>query len=118
MKDKLVAALEGMKDGKTLKSCLIEQGVKYTTGWDAIHADQELSGLYARAREAYAHAIVQKLNEVADTEEDVARARLKCDNIKWEACKVLPKVYGDKQQLDVTGNITVEAVSYAAPDTK
>jgi hypothetical protein len=118
MRDKLIEALGMMGEGKTLKQALTELGVKYTTGWTAIHADEELTELYARAREAYAHVIVQKLHEVAMNEPDVQRARLMCDNIKWEACKVLPKVYGDKQQLEHSGNITVEAVSYADTDTK
>lgn len=105
-----------MGEGYTLKQVLAEIKLPYMKAWHAIHGDEELTEMYARAREAYAHAIVQKLHEVADKEPDVARARLKCDNIKWEACKVLPKVYGDKQQVEHSGNITVEAVSYADTD--
>lgn len=98
-------ALEMMSEGKTLKECCAAHGLKYLVTWKKIHADDALLELYARAREAYAHAIVQKIHEVAVNEPDVQRARLQCDNIKWESSKVLPKVFGDK--LDVThgGNI-------------
>lgn len=34
----------------------------------------------------------------------IARDRLKVDTIKWIACKLMPKVYGDKQQIEHSVN--------------
>lgn len=36
------------------------------------------------------------------------RSRLKIDARKWIACKLMPKVYGDKQQVDSTITISHE----------
>lgn len=40
--------------------------------------------------------------------EFVARSRLKIDSIKWIACKLLPKVYGDKVQNETVVTISHE----------
>jgi hypothetical protein len=36
------------------------------------------------------------MQNIAETVEDVSRAKLLCDNIKWEAARVSPKKYGDR----------------------
>ncbi len=100
-------ALEMMAEGNTLKHCCVDLKLNYMAAWKAIHNSDELAELYARAREAYAHSKVQQIHDVAVDEPDVQRARLICDNIKWEACKVLPKVYGDKVQQEHSGQVTL-----------
>ena len=40
--------------------------------------------------------------------EAVARSRLRIDTIKWKACKLIPKVYGDKQITEQTVTIKHE----------
>ncbi len=55
-----------------------------------------LADMHARAREEYAEAKVEEMQNIAETVEDVSRAKLLCDNIKWEAARVSPKKYGDR----------------------
>ena len=55
-----------------------------------------LGDMHARAREEYAEARVAEMQNIAETVEDVSRAKLLCDNIKWEAARVSPKKYGDR----------------------
>jgi hypothetical protein len=70
---------------------------------------------YARAREAGCHAMAEEILEIADdasrdtvsTEQGeradtewIARSKLRVDARKWLLSKMLPKVYGDKQQLE------------------
>ena len=62
-----------------------------------------LTDMLARAREEYAEARVAEMQNIAETVEDVARAKLLCDNIKWETARVAPKKYGDKVQNEHTG---------------
>lgn len=62
-----------------------------------------LADMLARAREEYAEARVTEMQDIAETVEDVARAKLMCDNIKWETARVAPKKYGDKVQNEHTG---------------
>ncbi len=70
---------------------------------------------YAQAREAGYHAMAEEILEIADdasrdtvsTEQGeradtewIARSKLRVDARKWLLSKMLPKVYGDKQQLE------------------
>ena len=51
-----------------------------------------LGDMHARAREEYAEARVAEMQNIAETVEDVARAKLLCDNIKWETARVVRKI--------------------------
>ena len=62
--------------------------------------DELLSDQYARAREDQADYIAGEVLEIADTEADPNRARVRIDARKWAAGKLKPKVYGDRLQLD------------------
>lgn len=77
-----------------VKSCK-ELGVNRSELYLAIDREQ-LSDMHARAREEYAEAKVEEMQNIAETVEDVSRAKLLCDNIKWEAARVSPKKYGDR----------------------
>ena len=66
--------------------------------WLATHT--EFSDNYVRACKIRRENRFDDLEEVVDTTEDVQRARLKVDVIKWQLSKEEPKKYGDK--IDVT----------------
>ena len=55
---------------------------------------------YTRAREEQADFYADEITEIADTEEDPNKARVRIDARKWVASKLKPKKYGDK--IDVT----------------
>jgi hypothetical protein len=65
------------------------------------------SGQYARSRDMQLDLFVDQIIDIADnTEADMAeiqKARLKIDAIKWVACKLAPKKYGDKVVQELTG---------------
>lgn len=84
---------------------------------------------YARAREIGYHAMADEVLEVADDarndwmerngEDDkgwvengdhISRSRLRVDTRKWMLSKVLPKVYGDKLDVNHSGGISVTGV--------
>jgi hypothetical protein len=85
--------------------------------------EAKCSDLYARAREMRADTLAEQILEIADHKQDdtyidgdgnvrtdadvVARARLRVDSRKWLASKMLPKIYGDKQDLNVTGTVDI-----------
>lgn len=71
--------------------------------WLSIH--KEFSDQYARAREEQAEALADEITDIADTEEDVQRARVRIDARKWVAGKLKPKKYGDKTQLEHSGEM-------------
>ena len=64
---------------------------------------------YAQAREDQAEYYADLIVEIADTEPDAATARTRIDARKWVASKLLPKVYGDSQKLELAGSIDVRS---------
>lgn len=74
------------------------------------------SDLYARAKQEQVEAIVDQMMEIAEgTSEDyyqdengkkkfdkehVQRSRLRIDTAKWFACKLAPRIYGDRIKID------------------
>ena len=59
---------------------------------------------YARAREIQAELMADEITDIADSENgDVQRDRLKVDTRKWYLSHVLPKKYGDKKAIEITG---------------
>jgi hypothetical protein len=92
--------IERLAEGLTLKkSCEISK-VNYPNVVKRIHESEVLTKLYARAKDEFAHYCVQEMFEIVDSEPDVQKARLKCDNVKWYAARVLPKQYGDKVSME------------------
>ena len=57
-------------------------------------------GKYAIAKEEASDAMYEQLMDICEEEEDVARARLKVDTIKWMLGKQKPKKFGDKQIVE------------------
>lgn len=124
--DEIVKVIEELGEtGISLKKACDNHGYVYRTVMNRIRSTPELSALDARAREDYARERARSLNEVAMNEPDVQRARLLCDNIKWEAARVLPKEFGDRMHNTHEGgdpdkpiltNITVSFI--AANPTK
>lgn len=95
--EKIIEVINEMGEtGVSLKSACDYHKLVYRTVMNRIRSTPELSALDARAREDYVRVRARQLNEVAVNEPDVARARLMCDNIKWEAARVLPKEFGDR----------------------
>ena len=70
---------------------------------ERIAATDHLRAAEARARPEYLVHKVAEINDIVNSEPDPARARLKCDNIKWEAARVCRKLYGDRQEIEHSG---------------
>lgn len=96
--------LSKMEDGQNLLQVCRAAGVSYSAVRRRINDSPDLTALYAIARQNYAHAKVDELHIIALSEPDVMRARLRCDCLKWEISKVLPKIYGDKLSVETTIN--------------
>jgi hypothetical protein len=62
--------------------------------WLRIH--EEFSHNYTRARDNQADTYADEIVDIADTEPDANKARVRVDARKWVASKLKPKKYGDK----------------------
>ncbi len=74
--------------------------------WFKAHDDFRL--MYAHAREARADMIADEVINIADTEPDPNKARVRIDARKWYAAKLNPKRYGDRTVIagDPDGALT------------
>ena len=85
--------------------------------------DKAFSEQYARAREIQAEGFFDEIADIADNAsndwmeacdpdnpgyrlngEHISRSKLRVDARKWMLAKMLPKKYGDKQQIDHTSS--------------
>ena len=118
--EKIIELISEMGEtGVSLKAVCDKHGLVYRTIMNRIRSTEELAALDARSRADYVRVRARELNEIAVSEPDVARARLMCDNIKWEAARVLPKEFGDRMlntheggdpDKPITANITVSFI--------
>ena len=70
-----------------------------------------LSSRYASARDERADVLAEELVDIADKAVDANIARLQIDARKWYASKVAPKKYGDKQQVELSGDMVVRQLT-------
>lgn len=102
--------LEGIMNGKGLNT--VCQGDDMPTE----HAVREwvqddvdgFASKYARARAIQAERFADELIQLADRASDSETAqvqRLKIDTRKWVISKILPKKYGDKVEVENTGEV-------------
>lgn len=106
-KAKLV--VDSLASGKTMEDSAQAAGVHLSTVREWFVRDVQFHTACLRAREFAADLSVDNLERIAESEPDVNRARLRCDNIKWRASKHNPKVYGDRIDVNHSGNIDISA---------
>jgi hypothetical protein len=64
---------------------------------------------YARARERQADRRNEEIVVIADEAKDANIARLQVDARKWQASKLAPKKYGDRVELEHSGEVSYVA---------
>lgn len=99
----------GLASGRSLKNILeTEPGMPARqTVYQWLMNDSGFSDNYTRAREAQADYYADEIADIADTEPDANKARVRIDARKWAAGKLKPKVYGDRLQLDGDMNVSM-----------
>lgn len=85
---------------------------------------------YARAREAQADLLVEEMIELSDDKSgdtlstkigeqgnaaNVARAKLQVETRKWLSGKLKPKKYGDKIEVENTGEVKIITANFGNP---
>jgi hypothetical protein len=123
---------EMLAEGMTLREiCKSEDMPPESTvrGW-AVNDIEGFSAHYANAREIGYHSMADEVLEIADNGandwmerngegdegwqmngEHMQRSRLRVDTRKWLLSKALPKVYGEKLDLNHGGKVSVEGVT-------
>lgn len=116
----------GLAEGHSLLATCEALGIPYSTACDWERDIPQHAVNATRAREIGCHALAAQALQIANTphigvvrttkadggieerEEDmVAHRRLQIDTRKWLIAKWLPSVYGDKQQIEHSGGISL-----------
>jgi len=87
-------------------------GYQTVRGWIARRG--EFSDRYARAKEDGAEYEAQRILDIADDPDiDPQHKRIMVDARKWIASKLKPKIYGDKVDLNHSGDVSVQVFEIA-----
>lgn len=94
--------LNWLADGKSLRKYCDQPGTpNKATVLRWLASNRDFSDQYARAREAGADSHLDDIVDIADTDPDPKRARVRIDARKWVASKLAPRKYGDRLDLSV-----------------
>lgn len=115
-----------LESGKSLRKAAATAGVGASTVLDWTEADTDFAEQYARARTRGYQLLADEIIEISDDSsgdtvetdrgpvsnpEFTARSRLRVDSRKWMLSKMLPKVYGEKVDHNLTGTVHFSKIS-------
>lgn len=97
-------------EGRTLREMAAALGVSVSTINAARDAEGPFASDFARARSQGLELLADDLVTAADDpESDVQRAKLRSENVRWLLSRRLPHQYGDRLNVDMTGQIDLAA---------
>lgn len=97
-------------EGESLRSVCMDSKMPSMTTVQRWLADTEtplFKAQYTRAREQQADFYADQIIEIADTEENPQKARIRIDARKWKAAKMRPRAYGDKVLQEHSGDVAL-----------
>jgi hypothetical protein len=100
-----------------VRICRDEDMPAVTTVYYWIREREDFREMYKLAREDMADTLADELLSITEDEEDVARARLKCDVRKWISSKLRPIKYGERLDIQANNNTTITAIRRIIVDT-
>lgn len=99
--------IEKLCEGVSIRKICLEKGMPNSdTLYNWINKYPEFAERYRKAKAEYAEAMAEKLLDIADeaTPEMVAVAKLRVETRKWILARLAPKKYGDRTQIELTGD--------------
>ncbi len=101
-------------EGRSLQQIQRDEGMPgMTTVMRWLGDKEDFRSQYASAREKQADHYAAEIVEIADTEEDPQKARVRIDARKWVASKLKPKAYGDRVEQHMSGELTINVLPRA-----
>lgn len=97
----------------SLVSVLKDHGISYSCWQRRCREDPELATRYRQAREDRADYLADEIVEIADSETDANRARVRVDARKWVASRLRPGAYGDQLNVEHSGAIDTTGLTGA-----
>ena len=98
-----------------LREVMNRISVSRSTIYDWLSNNDEFSDKYRKATEQREDFHFEEMMEIADKvlpeSAEVAKAKLQIDTRKWVLSRMNPKKYGDKQQMEHSGDVAVNMIS-------
>lgn len=95
-------------NGESLRSiCRDPEMPDFTFVWKWRGLSASFNKQYLRAGELRTEKFADEIVEISDTEPDPAKARNRIEARKWVVSKLLPKVYGDKPDVQVNVGVNL-----------
>lgn len=111
--------LERIMGGESLRAICKTKGLPSTTLFlRQVSQDEELAKRYTEAMEIRANFHAEEIVRIADDCKDPQKARVQIDARKWILAKLLPQKYGEKLDLNHSGNVRVTSVTETIVDPK
>lgn len=101
-----------------MRRICVSKGMAESTVIRWMATNEEFARKCAQAREMQADVMDDKILDCADacTPETAHADKVKISAYQWRAEKLKPKKYGNKLDLEVSGDINVNVVAYAKRD--
>jgi hypothetical protein len=101
--------------GETLRSILADDHLPVRSAvYRWLDENEDFKDQYAQARVKQADYYAEMIVDEAFSSNDAAIGRLRMDALKWASSKLAPKKYGDKVEVEQTGNTTM-SLSFSLP---
>lgn len=94
--------IQAAKEGKTLEEIRQDAMTDRKAFYEALEHDPSFNETFAQARQFGLEELSEQLLTYPDTYDDVQKARLKSDNVKWILSKRKPSTYGDRVDINIT----------------
>lgn len=107
-------ALSLYESGTPLTAACKEAGTQYSTIIACAKTNADLAGRLLRSHEEHAAALVQQSLEIADTDVDPQRARVRMLARQWAASRIDRKAWGDRVDVQVEQKVSITAALEAA----
>lgn len=107
-------AVELACEGHTLTYIAEKLGITMSTLHKAKQHSPHFQNIFDAARAEGMHVTVDRLDNIHEEYEDVQRARLASENIRWKASKINSRVYGDKLDISMEHKVDIGGALKAA----
>ena len=100
---------QGIAEGNSARSTCAKHGIALATFYNWQREHPQFASQVSQAREDQADSFADEMSQIAESHEDVQRAKLIIDARKWVASRMKPKSWGDR--LHVDQKTTVQSLS-------
>lgn len=111
---KTIEVLREFASGTMFVDACKRVGIDYTTAMKCVRADSTLSNQFASAQESCAAEMARETLDIADTDMDSNRSRVRIQARQWVAARLDRKAWGDKVEVKLDANVSISDALAAA----